>query len=142
MAHIRKLEDFQLNEKRNVDIFWKGEKDLKARLIAMLNIFYNERDIYLGISKYGHKLTKCISFMNDAHELTKYPMFKDVTVDLIAYSSSEKKLELEMYGNNWQNTTIVGFDKLEHDVQKAVYDTTVRQIKERLSDVLVFSNEL
>lgn len=131
-----------INEKRDTFIFWRNTKDLKTRLIAMLNTFCNDKDTYLGITKFGHKITKCISFSNDAVELTKYPMFKDVTVSLVAYSSSNKKLELELLGNDWQKTTIVKFDELEPDAQKAVYDSTVRQIKETLSEVLVFSDEL
>lgn len=142
MAHIRKLEDFQLNEKRDTCIYWQNTKDLKTRLIAMLNTFCNDKDCYLGIRKFRNKITKCISFSNDARELTPYSIFNGVTVTLIAYSNSNNKLELELLGNDWQNTTIYDFDKLGEDAQKAVYDTTVRQIKETLSDVLVFSNEL
>lgn len=142
MAHIRKLEDFQLNEKRDTTIFWRGEKNLKTRLIAMLNTFCNDKDSYIGIHKFRNKIKMCISFSNDARELTPYSIFNGDTVYLIAYSNSNNKLELELIGNNWQNPTIYDFDKLGKDVQMAVYDTTVRQIKETLSEVLMFSNEL
>ena len=131
MAHIRKLEDFQLNEaKRNSSIYWVGEKDLKTRLISLLNIFS------------GHKITYCISFWKEETLLSKYPMFKDMTVDLIAYSSSEKKLELGIIGNNTNYVSSVNFDSLEPDVQKDVYDETIKQFKEKMDEVLVFSNEL
>ena len=123
--NILNLEQFinktvAINEKRDTFIFWRITKDLKTRLIAMLNTFCNDKDTYLGITKFGHKITKCISFRNDAVELTAYPMFKDVTVSLVAYSSSNKKLELELLGNDWQKPTIVKFDELEPDAQKAV----------------------
>lgn len=69
-------------------------------------------------------------------------MFKDMSVDLIAYSSSEKKLELGIIGNNTNYVSSVNFDSLEPDVQKDVYDETIKQFKEKMDEVLVFSNEL
>ena len=143
MAHIRKLEDFQLNEaKRNSSIYWVGEKDLKTRLISLLNLFANERNEYFGVRKSGHKITYCISFWKEETLLSKYPMFKDMTVDLIAYSSSEKKLELGILGNTINYVSSVNFDSLKPDVQKDVYDETIKQFKEKMDEVLVFSNEL
>ncbi len=69
-------------------------------------------------------------------------MFKDMTVDLIAYSSSEKKLELGILGNTINYVSSVNFDSLEPDVQKDVYDETIKQFKEKMDEILVFSNEL
>lgn len=143
MAHIKKLEEFRINEaKRNSSIYWVGEKDLKTRLISLLNLFANERNGYFGVHKIGHKITYCISFWKEETLLSKYPMFKDMTVDLIAYSNSEKKLELGILGNNTNYVSSVNFDSLEPDVQKDVYDETIKQFKEKIDEVLVFSNEL
>jgi len=143
MAHIKKLEEFRINEaKRNSSIYWVGEKDLKTRLISLLNLFANERNGYFAVHKSGHKITYCISFWKEETLLSKYPMFKDMTVDLIAYSSSEKKLELGIIGNNTNYVSSVNFDSLEPDVQKDVYDETIKQFKEKMDEVFVFSNEL